>query len=98
AADRRLSPTGGPLKMGQARSESGSDSWSERTAGTSTNTPQRPYTIDGIAASSSVRKTRGVRSQSGQRSDRKIAMPSPTGAAISNARIDEYSVPQMKGN
>ena len=59
--------------------------------------PQRPYTIDGIDARSSVRNVNGARSQFGQNSDRKIAIPIATGAAIESARIDEYSVPQMNG-
>jgi hypothetical protein len=45
--------------------------------------------MDGMAASSSVRKARGWRNQRGHSSDRKIAMPRATGMARSRARIDE---------
>ena len=54
--------------------------------------------MDGIAASSSVRNVSGVRSHEGLSSERKIAMPSATGVASSNARNEEHSVPQMNGN
>ena len=59
--------------------------------------PQSPYTIDGIAASSSVRNVSGWRSAFGHNSERKIAMPSAIGVANARARTEEYSVPQMNG-
>lgn len=92
-----LTPTVGPLNIGMARTHSGRLSCSARTMGTSTKMPQRPYTMEGIAASSSVRKMSGERSQNGQMSDRNTAMPIATGVEIASARIDEYNVPQMNG-
>ena len=67
-------------------------------AGTSTKIPHSPYTMEGIAASNSVRNTRGCLSQAGHSSEMKTAMPNATGVARTSARIEEYSVPQMKGN
>jgi hypothetical protein len=60
AADSIPTPRGGPENNGKARSTSGVDTSSDRTIGTSTKMPQSPYTIDGIAARSSVRNTSGV--------------------------------------
>ena len=51
--------------------------------------PHKPYTIDGMAASSSVRKTSGRRSGSGHNSEMKIAMPRATGAAMRSASAEE---------
>ena len=82
-------PSGGPLNTGNPRSAWGVIVSSQRTAGTNTKMPQRPYTIDGIAASSSVRKTSGCRRRAGQSSAMEIAMPSATGVASRSARIDE---------
>jgi hypothetical protein len=48
-----------------------------------------PYTIDGMAASSSVRNTSGCLSQCGQSSEMNTAMPSAIGVASARARIDE---------
>ena len=45
--------------------------------------------MDGIAASSSVRKTSGCRSQLGQSSEMNTAIPSAIGVANASARIDE---------
>ncbi len=59
AADSMPSPSGGPAKIGSRLTLSGSDVSRARTAGTSTKMPQSPYTIEGIAASSSVRNTSG---------------------------------------
>ena len=89
AADSMPSPSGGPVNSGSCLHESGTFVSSCRTRGTSTNTPHNPYTIEGIAASSSVRKMSGCRRLGGQSSDKYVAMPSEIGAAISNARIDE---------
>ncbi len=69
AADSMPSPIGGPLKSGRARSDSGMAFSRSRTSGTSTKRPHRPYTIDGIAASSSVRKISGCRSDAGHSSE-----------------------------
>src|SRR5438876_116760 len=54
--------------------------------------------MDGIAARSAVRKARGCRSTRGHSSERKIAIPSATGAAMARASTDEYRVPQMQGS
>src|SRR4029077_6826663 len=54
--------------------------------------------MEGIAASSSVTKTSGCRSEFGHSSEMKIAMPSAIGVAISSASTEEYSVPQMNGS
>ncbi len=97
AADNIPSPSGGPVNNGNCRNDWGMATSSARTSGTSTNTPHRPYTIDGMAARSSVRKISGCRSIGGQSSDRYVATPSETGAAIRRASSDEYSVPQMNG-
>src|SRR6185295_768843 len=97
-AENRLTPTAGPVNNGIARIQSGSDVCKVRTIGMRTNAPQSPYTIDGIAASSSVRNTSGWRRNEGQSSERKMAMPSEMGPAMTSARMEEYSVPQMNGN
>src|SRR5262245_44028692 len=98
AADSRPTPSGGPLNSGSWRRRSGHDDSNDRTAGTRTKMPQRPYTIDGIAASSSVRNTSGWRSRGGHNSAMNTAIPSAMGVAITSARTDEYSVPQMNGS
>ena len=59
--------------------------------------PHRPYTIEGMAASSSVRNTSGCRSRAGLSSETNTAMPTAIGVASTSASTDEYSVPQMKG-
>ncbi len=59
AADNRPSPIGGPLNSAVARSRSGMAVSRARTSGTSTKSPHSPYTIDGMAARSSVRKISG---------------------------------------
>ena len=82
-------PSGGPLKIGKSLSEAGQDVSIARTAGTRTKMPQRPYTMDGMAASSSVRYRSGCLSQFGQSSEIKTAMPSAIGVASARARIDE---------
>src|ERR1700722_5494004 len=51
-----------------------------------------------MAASSSVRKAMGARSGRGQISSKKIATHSESGTAIATARIDERTVPKMKGS
>ncbi len=52
-----------------------------------------PYTIDGIAASSSIAMPSGRRSQAGDSSVRKSAMPKLTGTAMMRAMIDVAIVP-----
>src|SRR5262249_7546529 len=98
AAESSPTPSGGPLNSGKARSAPGNDDSSDRTAGTSTKMPHRPYTIDGLAASSSVRNTSGWRRGGGHSSAMNTAMPSAIGVAMSSATTDEYSVPQMNGS
>src|SRR5262252_3230560 len=98
AADSMPMPSGGPLNSGSARSVAGTDDSTVRTTGTSTKIPQSPYTMEGMAASSSVMNTSGWRSAAGHSSDVNTAMPTAMGVAISSARIDEYSVPQMNGS
>ena len=51
--------------------------------------PHRPYTIDGMAARSSVTKTSGLLSLLGASSEMKIAMPSAIGVEMMSARTDE---------
>src|SRR3954464_7173972 len=97
AAESIPSPIGGPENSGSCRHDAGVATSSLRTSGTSTNMPQSPYTIEGMAASSSVRKISGCLRRGGQSSDKYVAMPSEMGAAMSSARIDEYNVPQMNG-
>ena len=58
----------------------------------------RPYTTDGIAASSSVKNAIGPRSGIGQMSSTKIATASDSGTAIAVARTDVTSVPKINGN
>ena len=58
-------PTGGPLKSGSCRRQAvsrspGSDGRDQHE------NPHNPYTIEGIAASNSVRNTSGCRSRAGQ--------------------------------
>ena len=89
AADSMPRPSGGPVKSGSCRSECGIDVSIARTAGTRTKIPHNPYTIDGMAASSSVRKTSGCRSTAGQSSEMNTAMPSAIGVEMSRARTDE---------
>src|SRR5215470_10692971 len=79
AADSMLRPSGGPVKNGIDFNDGGNDTWNARTAGTSTKIPHKPYTIDGIAASSSVRNTSAGLSALGQSSEMKTAMPSAIG-------------------
>ncbi len=64
-----------------------------RSSGTSTNTAHNPYTTLGIAASSSVMKASGERSQRGHISVRKIARPTASGTAMTSATSEETSVP-----
>src|SRR5262249_24746506 len=75
AADSMPRPKGGPLKNGSALSAGGNATSIARTAGTRTKMPHTPYTIEGIAASNSVRNTSGGLRRSGQSSEMKIAMP-----------------------
>ena len=89
AAESIPTPSGGPEKSGNFFSHAGVISSSFRTIGTSTKIPHSPYTIEGIAASSSVRNASGVRSGRGESSERKTAMPSAIGVEISIARIEE---------
>lgn len=52
-----------------------------------------PYTMDGTAASSSTAMPSGRRSQLGESSVRKSAMPKLTGTAMSSAMNEVISVP-----
>src|SRR5690242_15948774 len=97
AAESIPTPSGGPVKSGTDFRDAGVASSSPRTNGTSTKMPQSPYTIEGIAARSSVTNTSGRCNHDGDSSDVKTAIPTATGVAITSARIEEYSVPQMKG-
>src|SRR5690242_9043284 len=98
AADNIPRPNGGPLKNGIDFHDAGTAPSSVRTAGTSTNMPHSPYTIDGIAASNSVRNTRAGLRRFGHNSEMNTEIPSAIGVAIARARMDEYSVPQMNGS
>ena len=61
--------------------------------GANTSRPHMPYTIEGMAASSSIAVPSGRRSQAGAISVRKSAMPKLTGTAISSAITEVTSVP-----
>src|SRR4051812_37699242 len=98
AADNMPSPNGGPLKKGSDFSDGGNEISKARTAGTRTKIPQRPYTIEGIAARSSVRNTSAGFTRFGASSEINTAMPREMGAAMRSARMDEYRVPQMNGS
>ena len=82
-------PRGGPWKSGTFFSQSGVDNSMLRTTGTRTNIPHTPYTIEGTAARSSVRKMRGCFRRWGESSERKIAIPRAMGVEITSAMSDE---------
>ncbi len=61
--------------------------------GANTSRPHMPYTIDGIAASSSIAMPSGRRSHTGDSSVRNSAMPKLTGTAMTSAMTDVTIVP-----
>jgi hypothetical protein len=89
AAEPMPTPSGGPVKSGNFLNASGARTCSFRTIGTSTKIPHSPYTIEGIAASSSVRYDSTGFSLPGDTSLMKMAMPSAIGVAIRSASSEE---------
>ena len=69
-----------------------------RRSGLRTNTPHRPTTTLGMAASSSIRNVNGMASHGGASSARKIAVNRLIGTAMRSARNDDSSVPATKGS
>src|SRR5262245_4537771 len=65
----------------------------QSTAGATKNRPQNPNTTLGMAASSSDRNEQVRRTHAGATSDRKAAVPTPSGTAISMAMADVANVP-----
>src|SRR4051794_29902170 len=64
----------------------------------STNTPQRPYTTEGTAASSSTITVSGPRSRRGQSSVRYSAVATAIGTPMQSATADVISVPTSRGS
>src|SRR4051794_25140216 len=64
----------------------------------STNTPQRPYTTEGTAASSSTITVSGPRSRRGQSSVTYSAVATATGTPMTSATADVMSVPTSSGS
>src|SRR5258705_5793322 len=83
-------PSGGPEKSGVARMDSGVHVSSMRTNGTSTKMPHRPYTIEGMAASSSVRKISGERRIGGEKAQTQTERRSTDGRAGTIATYHAY--------
>jgi hypothetical protein len=95
-----LGPYAGPLKKGVAprcRVSRRNGMMVERSSGSRKNTPHRPKTTLGTAASRSMKNDRGWRSQLGQNSERKIAPPSASGVATTRAMIEVTIVPRIAG-
>ena len=87
-------PNGKPRKSGRnPRWATSQGSSALRSHGASTNRPQIPYTMLGIAASSSTRNATASPRRGGASSARKTAVPTPSGRASVSARADETIVP-----
>ena len=65
--------------------------------GASTNTPQRPYTTEGTAASRSIRIVSGPRSRRGHSSVTNSEPASAIGRPMISARIEVTRVPNSSG-
>jgi hypothetical protein len=92
-------PYGAPWKIGRnPRLREKNGSMLVRIHGTRTKIPQRPYTMLGMPARSSMRNDNGRSIQGGASSERKIATPRLSGSAITNAIAEETRVPNMNGS
>ncbi len=96
-ASSTLGPRGDPWKNHSSTGmvlRKGSTWWAK--AGLSTRRPHSPTTMLGTAAIRSTATDRGMASQGGASSDRKAAVPTPTGTASTMARNVVTRVPTMK--
>ena len=92
-------PNTGPLKIGMKPSAPTSHfSTVSRRKGLRTNTPHRPTTTLGMAASSSTRNVSGTDSQRGASSARKIAVKRLRGTAMMRASSEDSTVPATNGS
>src|SRR2546428_8021389 len=91
-------PMGFPWKMGRhPKTLWTTGSTETRMTGPRTKIPHSPYTTDGTAASSSTTYVSGIRSQGGESSERKIAMPRLIGTPNRRASAEVTSVPYTNG-